>query len=105
MDIRRHNPASPRGRQGKSYHDLTAMRAASVPPTPGLSSPGKGGDDGYMPLPTSEDEPAPKLTMRKVHAEEGAAHGLGLDKGDDSRSGPSGTGSGTVSGHEREKSD
>ena len=98
MDIRRNNPASPRGRQGKSYHDLTAMRAASVPPTPGLESPNQRGD-GYMPLPT-DDEHAPKLTMRKGHSE-GESQGLGLDKGD--AAGPSEPTSG--SGHGREKSD
>lgn len=104
MDIRRHNPTSPRGRQGKSYHDLTAMRASSVPPTAGLSSPGKEGADGYIALPTSEDEPAPRLTMRKAHAEEGGAHGLGLDNGE-SAGGPSSSGPTAVSGHDREKSD
>lgn len=98
MDIRRNNPASPRGRQGKSYHDLTAMRAASVPPTPGLESP-KDGQGGYMALPTADDESAPKLTMRKTHAEE-EIKGLELDKGD-----VSGSGSGSGTGHEREKSD
>lgn len=92
MDIRRNNPASPRGRQGKSYHDLTAMRAASVPPTPGpVSEDG----EGYMALPTTEDDHAPKLTMRKAHTE-----GLGLDKGDTVAAD-----SGPGSGHDREKSD
>lgn len=111
MDIRRNNPASPRGRQGRSYHDLTAMRAASVPPTPGVDSPRQrqGDRDGYMPLPTTDDEPVTKLTMRKGLPEgeaSGQVPGLGLDKGETvAGSSGSGSGSGSVSGHEREKSD
>jgi hypothetical protein len=101
MDIRRNNPASPRGRQGRSYHDLTAMRAASVPPTPGIDSPRQGDRDDYVPLPTTEDEPVTKLTMRKGLPEgeaSGQVPGLGLDKGET-------VADGSGSGHEREKSD
>lgn len=92
MDIRRTgNPASPRGKKGRSYHDLTAMRN-SVPPTPAFDGP----QDGYMSLPTGDDERIPKLTMRKGRDDgpEEMTEGLGLDKGDTSDR-----------GHGREKSD
>lgn len=95
MDIRRSGPASPRGKKGRSYHDLTAMRAASVPPTPGI---GESPENGYISLPTTENEnlAPPKLTMRKPRPEDEAGAGLGLDLS---------KGGEDTTGHGREKSD
>lgn len=81
MDVRRNDPSSPRGRQGRSYHDLAAMRAASSPGSPSAG----GADDQFVPLPTDkdDDEPITKLTMRKAKADgegegETVSQGLGL---------------------------
>ena len=79
MDIRRNNPASPRGRGGRSYRDLTAQRTASTPSSSASNSP----VEKNIPLPDENDN-GTKLTMRKAKDEgefETAPMGLGLDRG------------------------
>jgi len=84
MDIRRNNPASPRGgKNGRSYRDLTAMRTAGSTPS---SSASNSPQEADIPLP--EDNNVTKLTMRKAREEgefETAPMGLGLDRGIDDR--------------------
>jgi len=80
MDIRRNNPASPRGgRSGRSYRDRTATRAAGSTPS---SSASNSPQETDIPLP--DDNHIMNLTMRKAKEEgefETAPMGLGLDRG------------------------
>lgn len=84
MDIRRNNPASPRGgRTGRSYRDLTTARTAGSTPS---SSASNSPQEANIPLP--DDNNVTKLTMRKAREEgefETAPMGLGLDRGIDNR--------------------
>jgi hypothetical protein len=86
MDIRRNNPASPRGgKSGRSYRDLTAMRTAGSTPS---SSASNSPQETDIPLPETGHENVTKLTMRKAKEEgefETVPMGLGLDRGVDDR--------------------
>lgn len=84
MDIRRNDPSSPRGRQGRSYHDMAAMRAASTPGSPLADSP----DEKYVTLPEDDDDHITTLTMRKAREEgevETVPQGLGLRTSEEGR--------------------